>query len=325
MKKLLSILIFGLMIIPLTACTNNSKKESVIIYSSSEEMRNEYYLNELKNKFLDYDIKLQYISTGNCAAKLKSEGEKIEADIIVDLESIYAEQVSDVFYELNEVDYSVYLDNLIPSNQKYVPWNILSGAIIFNDEVLKDKGLDKPTSYEDLLDPKYKGLISMPSPKSSSTGYMFLKSLVNVMGEDEAFAYFDKLTENILQYTSSGSGPVNALIQGEAAIGLGMTFQAVNEINNGSPLSFTYFEEGSPWCVSTSAIVKGHQDKPGVKEVFDFLITEICVGDKRQFLPERVYQEQKSEVKNYPTDIKYADMNNNTVSVKENLLAKWKY
>ena len=62
---------------------------------------------------------------------------------------------------------------------------------------------------------------------------MFLKALVNSMGEEEAFAYFDKLSENILQFTSSGSGPVNSLVSGEAVIALGMTPQAVTQINEG--------------------------------------------------------------------------------------------
>ena len=58
----------------------------------------------------------------------------------------------------------------------------------------------------------------MPNPRSSGTGYNFLKSLVNAWGEDEAFAYFDRLAENVYQFTSSGSGPVNALVQGEADV-----------------------------------------------------------------------------------------------------------
>lgn len=66
------------------------------------------------------------------------------------------------------------------------------------------------------------------------------------MGEDQAFSYFDKLIENILQYTSSGSEPVNALDQNEVAIGLGMTFQAVQEINKGANLEITFFNEGAP-------------------------------------------------------------------------------
>ena len=65
------------------------------------------------------------------------------------------------------------------------------------------------------MDSVYAGVVSMPNPKTSGTGYNFLKSLVNAWGEDAAFDYFDALAENVYQFTSSGSGPVNALVQGE--------------------------------------------------------------------------------------------------------------
>lgn len=102
-----------------------------------------------------------------------------------------------------------------------------------------------PASYDDLLDEKYKKLISMPNPASSGTGYMFLRQFTNEWGEDEAFAWFDQFTENVLSYTSSGSGPINALVQGEVGIGLGMTSQAVVEINEGvTDLEILFFAEG---------------------------------------------------------------------------------
>ena len=105
----------------------------------------------------------------------------------------------------------------------------------------------------------------MPNPKASSTGYMFLKAFVNSMGEEEAFAYFDSLYPNMLSFTSSGSGPVNALVQKEAAIGLGMTFQAVNEINKGSNLQILFLTV--PLLSGRSALLHrrygGHRGKAG--------------------------------------------------------------
>lgn len=78
-------------------------------------------------------------------------------------------------------------------------------------EALAAKNLPAPASYDDLLKPEYKGLISMPSPKSSSTGYIFLLNMVNERGEEAAFAYFDQLAENMSGqgFTTSGSGPVH--------------------------------------------------------------------------------------------------------------------
>jgi iron(III) transport system substrate-binding protein len=167
----------------------------------------------------------------------------------------------------------------------------------------------------------------MPNPKTSGTGYMFLVSLINAWGEDEAFAYFDKLALNILQFTTSGSGPVNALIQGEVAIGLGMTLTAVNAINNrGVPLELFYFSEGAPSITTGFGIVKGKESRSIVREVFKFAMTTLVKDDKELYCPEPVMVNQENNIANYPRDISYANMNGvYDLSWKEQLLAKWKY
>ena len=47
----------------------------------------------------------------------------------------------------------------------------------------------------------------------------------------------------------------------------------------------------------------------------------MCIRDR----PEKVKVNQVNSVENYPTDIPYADMSNNTPDVKEALLAKWEH
>ncbi|MEG0365408.1 MAG: extracellular solute-binding protein [Coprobacillus sp.] len=322
--KFLKVLVCLFLGISMVGCSNGSEKK-IIVYSTAEDFRNEFLQKKLDEKFSDYKVEIQYLSTGNCAAKLKAEGKKIEADIIFEMEKTYADELKDNFYTLSDYDYSKYLDELVPSDKKYATSIRYSAAIILNEKVLKEKGLDIPKTYEDLLNPKYKGLISMPNPKASGTGYMILKNIINIMGEEKGFAYFDDLSKNILQYTSSGSGPVNALVQGEVGIGLGMTFQAVNEINKGSDLSIKFFDEGAPWTTSTFAIVDGHQDKEGVKEVFQYFYDELILMDKEKFLPETIYKVQDTKIINYPENIKYGDMSNNTPEEREKLLSKWKY
>ena len=139
--------------------------------------------------------------------------------------------------------------------------------------------------------------------------------------------YFDGLAENILQFTSSGSGPVNALIQGEVAIGLGMTITAVNAINDrGVPLELLFFAEGAPYNTSSFGIIKGKETRAVVKEVFEFAMTKLVRDDKELYCPEPVMKNQPNNVANYPKSITYANMDGAyDLSVKEQLLAKWKY
>ena len=135
-------------------------------------------------------------------------------DISYDLEYGYVDKLRSVLADLSAYDTSQYVEDLVDPGMNVLPGTRNGGCIAINRKMLEDKGLPVPTSYQDLLKPEYKGLISMPNPKSSGTGYMFLKSLVNAWGAEEAFDYFKALPPNVLAYTSSGSGPVNALVQG---------------------------------------------------------------------------------------------------------------
>ena len=42
-------------------------------------------------------------------------------------------------------------------------------------------------------------------------------------------------------------------------------------------------------------------------------------------MPEKLYKDRTFTLKNYPQNIVYADMSNDTVEEKGRLLAKWKY
>lgn len=309
----------------LMGCGGEQKENSVIIYSSAEDYRNEHYLSRLNEQFPEYDISIEYMETGKHAARLLAEGMDTECDISLSVEYGYMQQYSHILASMTAYELTPFVEDMRVEGQQVFPEMRNSGAVILNMDLLEQKQLAEPACYEDLLKPEYKGLISMPNPKTSGTGYSFLKALVNSMGEEEAYAYFDALSENILQYTSSGSGPVNNLVSGEAVIGLGLTAQAVTQINNGVNLKIIFFEEGSP-CVSYGyGVIKGKEDRQAVQEVFDYLYHVLIAENNELFFPEQVYVDKTFVIENYPIDIPYADMSNNTIEEKERLLSKWIY
>jgi iron(III) transport system substrate-binding protein len=315
-----------ILLLGLGGCASRANNR-VIIYTSTEDFRTEHMQQLLKEKFPDYDIVLQALSTGNHAAKLKAEGTSTEADIILNLETAYLEGLKDVLADLSDFDLSAFLPDLVPEDRRYLPWDKSSGAVVINRSRLESQGLPVPASFDDLLHPRYRGVLSMPNPKTSGTGYMFLKGLVNSWGENEAFAYFDGFAENVLQFTTSGSGPVNALIQGEALVGLGMTITATEAINNrGAAFEMLFFEEGAPSVTTGMGIVRGKETRPIVREVFQFAMTTLVREDKDLYCPEPIFKDQTNTIPNYPRNIPYMDMRGiNDLAEKERLLAKWKY
>lgn len=332
MKKLTKILIAGVMFVALlgllAGCGNDAKAKTITIYSTAEDYRNEQARQMLTEKFPEYTINLLDIDTGTLAAKLAAEGAETDADIIMELESTYLEKVSDSLAVLENVDFDVYMDDLVPEHHKYAPWYRLSGGVIVDAEALAAKGLAVPASYDDLLKPEYQGLISMPSPKSSSTGYIFLLNMVNERGEEATFAYFDDLAENMSGqgFTTSGSGPVKALLTGEAAIGLGITYQAVEMINEGDDLEIIFFAEGAPYTTGGSAVIAGRETDEDIMRVFAYIVSDVTPKDKEVYAPERIYKEQEINVPNYPQDIPYGNMAGiRDIELKERLLDQWNH
>ena len=315
-------LVMGLSCLSLAAC---SKKETIVIYTSAESFRIDYMNQRMKEQFPQYDIRIDYKSSGDQANLMKAAGKNVECHITHDLEyGNAADLVSlGVFADLTGViNYSGFVEDTVVSNF-YAPELRNGGAIILNMDVITEKGLDEPTCYEDLLDPQYKGLVSMPNPKTSGTGYMFLLSLVNAWGEEEALQYFTALSENILAFESSGSGPVNKLITKEVAVGFGMISHAVQQINAGDNLKILVFEEGAPYSLYGQAVIAGNESNPAVMEVFNFLANDLTLEMCERFYPEKLYKDKDFTIKNFPTDITYSDMSNNTPERKTQLLGKW--
>lgn len=329
MKKMIKrTLVLALALVMVLSCLSFagcSKKETVIIYTSAESFRIDYMNERFAEKFPNYDIRVDYKSSGDQASLMKAAGTGVECHITHDLEYGNAAELSalGIFADLSDiVDFSIYTADTTPDTA-YAPELRNGGAIILNMDVINEKGLDEPTCYEDLLDPQYKGLISMPNPKTSGTGYMFLLSLANTWGEEAALNYFTALSENILSFESSGSGPVNKLITKEVAVGFGMISHAVQQINEGENLKILFFEEGAPYSLYGQAVIKGHETNPAVMEVFNFLVNDLTVEMCERFYPEKIYKDKDFTLENFPADVVYADMSNNTPERKSQLLGKW--
>ena len=329
MKK--TLIMVCLLFVLCASAFSSGNKEKVTIYTSTEDYNMELLQKCLDSQFPNYEIVIEYMSTSNIAAKIIEEGAKSDCDIVFAEEYGYLEKMinAGVLDSIKgDYDLSKYTDDATPASVcDYVLPNIRSGGgIIINNYVLNQKGLSKPTSYADLLDPSYKGLVSMASPKSSGTGYMFLFSLVNAWGEAEALTYFDNLTPNVLAYTTSGSGPVNALVNREVAVGFGMISQAVTKINDGNTeLEIVFFEEGAPCNLYGNAIVIGKKARKAVKEVMDYLDSFYTNESNRLYYPEPVIKGVDYNVPNFPANIVYADMTGNNLEAKEILLANWKH
>ena len=192
-KRLGALGLAAAMVLGLTACgskqetpdspaADGADREKVVIYTPTEDYLIEYMQQRLDEQFPQYDFSLEYYHSGDLAAKLKAEGADTSCDIIFDCEYGYLESFSDNLAVIDFIDPDQFVEDMRSPDNKYMPVDRYSGSVIVRPDLLEEKGLPIPQSYDDLLAGEYRGLIEMPDPTQSSTGYLFLKSLANAWG-----------------------------------------------------------------------------------------------------------------------------------------------
>ena len=342
-------LLIPMTVLAITSLTGCSNKPTVYIYTAHEENRIQLYNKELKEHFPQYNIRVISKTTGELMTGLQADGANSKCDIFVGIEITNAEILlkgnPDLFADLSDYDTSHYVDEVLEyqndvtlkngtvrkGHKKYHIQDKEAGCIVYSKSKVGD---NVPTSYEDLLDEKYKDAIIMPNPKSSGTGYYFYNGLASLNGKEDALNYFKELGKsNIAEWSKSGSGPVKGVDRQEIAVGLGMHFQAVEYANKNSDIGITYFKEGSPYTLYTMGMINGKQEKPEVKEVYDYFFNTVNYLDNSQIVPETIYKSEYAKtvtVENWksPSDygVDYTQMQNLLdPDYKQELLDAWNF
>jgi iron(III) transport system substrate-binding protein len=146
-------------------------------------------------------------------------------------------------------------------------------ALGYNTEIAEKRKLPVPKCWKDLTDPALKGEIMLGNPNSSGTAYLMLASLVQIMGEDEAFRYMVTLNRNVTSYARSGIGPMTAITRGEVYVGSTVLHGVINEIVRGFPVLPILPCEGVGYEVGSMAIIKGTRNLDAAKKFYDWALT----------------------------------------------------
>ncbi|MFB9326828.1 putative 2-aminoethylphosphonate ABC transporter substrate-binding protein [Paenibacillus aurantiacus] len=256
----------------------DADSKELTIYTALEDDQIEAYLATWKARHPDVKLNIVRDSTGIITAKLLAEKDNPQADVVwgtaatsllvLDQNGMIEPYSPKGIERVN----ASFKDSADPAH--WVGIDAWETAIAVNTVELEKKGLAIPQSYEDLLKPEYKGLITMPNPASSGTGFLTVSGLVQLKGADAAWAYLDKLHENIGMYTHSGSKPAKMSGTGEYPIGISFGYRAIKEKSGGSPVEVVFPREGSGWDVEANALVKKDAIKQVAKDFLDWAITD---------------------------------------------------
>jgi iron(III) transport system substrate-binding protein len=200
------------------------------------------------------------------------------------------------------------------------------GVVCFNTVEAKKAGLAVPTSWKDLLDPKYRGQLVMPHPASSGTGYLTVAGWSQTMGADAAWKYMDALHQNIAVYTHSGSAPCVQAAKGERIAGISLDTRAAKEKTNGAPLEVVLPKEGIGWDVEAFGVVRGSKNAAQARKVADWAASKGANELYARWYPIVAHPDVKNVPPNYPADAeaKMTKMDFNAMAAQRaSVLAEW--
>jgi len=151
-------------------------------------------------------IKVKYIVPGASGAvvnKVVAEKGAPSADIcIASLPSMLQAKTENALEKYVSTESANYPDVFKDKDGYFCGWYAFHTVIAYNPKYVTDP----PKTFNDLLDPAYKGRIAYPDPTTSGNGLRFMCALIEVMGEEEAFNFMAELEPSVARHDSLALG-----------------------------------------------------------------------------------------------------------------------
>lgn len=265
---------------------------ALTVYSSVDEENATRILNAF-TEATGVDVQMVFLSSGPALSRIEAEANRPQADVwfgapsenhilaaerglIEPYASANAGDLADEFKDADGNWHAIYTNPL---------------AVGVRTDILESRGAPIPTSWEDLKNEAYRGLIQMPSPQSSGTAYAVILTLNELWGEDATFEYMKELNPNVQTYTQSGTAPSGALGVGETPIALQFSPGFLKLVDEGFPVEVVFPSEGVGYEVAAMSILKGATNLEDAQKLVDWMTSAEGQGqlsqEKTYFLPIR--------------------------------------
>lgn len=150
---------------------------------------------------------------------------------------------------------------------------VLVGFMV-NNEILADKKLVAPKTWADLTKPEYRDEVIMANPAISGTNYALVDNLIQELGEDKAWEYFEALNKNVPFLAKRGGEPPMKVTTGEFGVAVIPMSGEFILMEGKYPVTTIYPEDMIPWVPAGMAIFKNAENLPEAKKFVDWALSE---------------------------------------------------
>ncbi|MDI9454985.1 MAG: ABC transporter substrate-binding protein [Sphaerochaeta sp.] len=294
MKKALIVLsMIGLLLAPVFAAGVQEKASTTLnVYTIMPE---KYATTVFEEFTKDTGIQVNFVrlSSGEALARLIAEKANPQVDALWGgpADTYEAGVLEGVFEVYVPSEASTIPAQFKSSKGYWTGIGVIPLTFLSSNSFLKEKGLQPPTSWNDLLDPRYYNALQMADVRTSGTATERVYSLIQVWGEDKAYEYQKQLHKNIQLYTKSGAGGAMPIATGQAGSGIFYIVDALDIQQQGYDLVISYPVEGVTYGVEGSGIVKGAKNLDAAKKLMDWAsskrLGQVMVDNKINYIPTR--------------------------------------
>ncbi len=244
---------------------------------------NEDDIVQIEKQFeADTGIDMEYIrlgGAGEASTRVQAEKDSPQADVMVGgsvefYEPLAKQSILEKYTSPNAKDIDAQFKD---PNGYWQGWYMgVLGIVLNTDRFNKEiapKGVQEPKTWDDLLDPKYKGLFLSSNPETAGGGYIFAATQLFRLGEEKGWTYLNDLHKNVHHYTAGAVDPINLVATGEFVAGMSWAHDIVKSAKQGYPIKVivpkqTAFEIGGV------GIVKDGPNTENAKKFVDWLLTK---------------------------------------------------
>jgi ABC-type Fe3+ transport system substrate-binding protein len=225
-------LVFALVLLPLMAVPSHAQDKLGWVGPVYKELSDSLTkgFKEYYQKTYGKEIEITFVHPGGwpvCLDKVRAWGDKPDADIFLGAgapaHEVLKQEGLIVPYKPKDWDkipaewHGMKVKDAEDYWTCFAPWIVTN---LYNEKILKRLKLPAPKTWNDLLDPIYRGSIVHTLPYASGTMHEATEIILQAYGEKEGWAYMRKLAAQLARFSTGSTDTTQLVARGEIPIGI---------------------------------------------------------------------------------------------------------
>ncbi|NBD23302.1 ABC transporter substrate-binding protein [Paenibacillus glycinis] len=256
-----------------------SASNKLVVYAAL----NEDDVVQIQKKFkADTGIDIEYIrlsGAGEASTRVQAEKNAPQADIMVGgsvefYDGLSSQGLLEAYTSPNAKEIDARFND---PKGFWQGWYMGVLGIVLNkdrfEKELAPKGVKEPQTWDDLLDPNYKGKFVTSNPATAGGGYIFVADQLFRLGDEKGWDYLKQLNGNVHHYTQAAGDGITLTATGEFVAGMSWAHDIVKSMKQGYPIK-VIIPKQTAFEIGGVGIVKGGANTENAKKFVDWLLTK---------------------------------------------------